>query len=266
MVHASTEVTRSVIAVAMLVGACEPQVMVGTWTCPGPKSGVAAAPQTTLENQPIDPFWRTSFETDFCDYTRAGGYCFNDPDASYDVTDAPVHGGRHAAVFAVSSDPSKDGAQARCFLQGILPKDAYYGAWFYLPTSTSSAGNWNLMHIPGGMPDSWHGLWDVSLDMTPDGNLSLYLFDALRGAVRTPASAPPIPIGSWFHIEVRLLRAKDATGMVALFQDGALLVELTDLITDDADFGQWYVGNLVESISPPESVLYVDDVTIRPAP
>jgi hypothetical protein len=81
--------------------------------------------------------------------------------------------------------------------------------------------------------------------------------------VRRPETATPIPIGEWFHLELYLKRAADATGEVALYQDGELLFRATDLITDDSDWAQWYVGNLATDLTPPESTLYVDDVTIR---
>jgi hypothetical protein len=62
-----------------------------------------------------------------------------------------------------------------------------------------------------------------------------------------------------------LKRAADATGEVALYQDGELLIQATDLITDDSSWGQWYVGNLAQGLTPPDSTLYVDDVTLRAA-
>ena len=79
----------------------------------------------------------------------------------------------------------------------------------------------------------------------------------------TSIPTSPIPIGEWFHLELYLKRATDATGEIALYQDGELLIEATDLITDDSSFGQWYVGNYADGRTPADSTLYVDDVTIR---
>jgi hypothetical protein len=138
----------------------------------------------------------------------------------------------------VTSDPAVDGYQARCFRGGVLPQDARYGAWFYLPSPANNTGNWNLMNFRGGALPALHGLWDVSLRSGTDGSLFAYLFDFLRNAVRVPAAAPPVPIGSWFQLEFRLRRAADATGEVALYQDGALLIELMGLATDDSNSAQ----------------------------
>jgi hypothetical protein len=119
------------------------------------------------------------------------------------------------------------------------------------------------MHFQGGAPGNLHGLWDVSLQSAADGSLSVYLLDFLNGSSGVPVAAPPVPIGSWVHLEFRFRRAADATGEVALYQDGSLLIELTGLVTDDTDFGQWYVGNYADALAPPDSTLYVDDVTIK---
>jgi hypothetical protein len=94
----------------------------------------------------------------------------------------------------------------------------------------------------------------------------LYLFDFLRGSVRTPDAPPAVPVGKWFHVEVRLRRAADATGQVVLSQGGTEILNLTDLSTDDSDWGQWYVGNLEDALTPPDSTVYVDDVSIGPPP
>jgi hypothetical protein len=248
------------LLLAFLSSACEPELVVGTWTCPPPNPDQAVASADKV----VDVPWTSGFETGFCDYGRAGGFCYADPDASYSSVDAPVHGGRHAAAFSVTSDPSTQGVQARCFREGMLPREARYGAWFYIPVLANNTGNWNLMHFQGG--DDLHNLWDVSLGSADDGSLYAYVLDFLNGAFRTPDPAPDIPIGSWFQLEFRLRRAADATGEVALYQDGELLMELTGLLTDDTDFGQWYVGNYADGLTPPDSTIYVDDVMIRAAP
>ena len=78
----------------------------------------------------------------------------------------------------------------------------------------------------------------------------------------TPSAnaVPPIPIGQYFHIEVYFKRAKDTTGTLTLFQDGVMAVSLTGLVTDPTDWGQWYVGIWANSLTPPGSTIYVDDV------
>jgi hypothetical protein len=245
---------------AFLSSACEPELVVGEWCPPG------AGQEPGNRSKVVEAPWSTGFELGFCDYREAGGFCYTgDTDASYSIVEAPVHGGRRAAAFTVSRDQQGDGRQTRCFREGALPREARYGAWYYVPAGADNTGNWNLMHFQGG--DDLHHLWDVSMVSADDGSLSLYPLSLLTP---TPIQAPlpDVPIGSWFHIEFRLLRAKDATGEIALYQDGALIYERTGIVTDDTDFGQWYVGNLSLShpVGLPPSTLYVDDVTIETVP
>jgi hypothetical protein len=74
---------------------------------------------------------------------------------------------------------------------------------------------------------------------------------------------PPIPIATWFRIELYVRRAADDTGELALYQDEELVFRATDIVTDTSTWGQWYVGNLANALMPAESTVYVDDVMIR---
>ncbi len=107
-----------------------------------------------------------------------------------------------------------------------------------------------------------HGLWDLSLSNGPAGGLHLMVQDDLRGETRDASDAGPIPIGGWVHLQVYLTRAADSTGEFAVYQDGVLALHLQSIVTDDSQWGEWYVGNWADAIEPPESTVYVDDVAI----
>jgi len=237
--------------------ACDEELVVGKWAC-------AASDDAGVEDRtlPLAAAWSTGFEEQFCDYVRPAGYCYAEPEASYTVVTSPVHSGRFAAAFRVKAG-NADGHQARCVRQGVLPTAAYYGAWYFVPAQAANAGLWNLVHFQGGPPSGLHGLWDVSLENGADGDLELVVFDFLNGTTHKPNTPVPIPIGTWFHVELYWRRAADATGQVALYQDDRLLLEAKQLVTDDTSWGQWYVGNLASRLTPNDSTLYVDDVTIR---
>jgi hypothetical protein len=245
-----------------LTSACEPELVVG-------KVSVDASPTCRSSNSEggspgvVEIGWTTSFENGFCDYQPPLGFCYVNGTASFSIAENPVHNGTSSAAFSVNT--SLGTAQTRCFLDGTLPRDAVYGAWFYIPTLAQNTGNWNLMYIQGTVPPT-PGLWDVSLANSDDGSLHLYLFSHLGPAI--PELDPPltVPIGSWFHVAFRLLRAPDATGAVALYQDGVLVQEATGIVTDAYDLHHWYVGNLASSLTPPDSTIYVDDVTVTAAP
>ena len=243
---------------AGLLAACEPTLTVGDWTC----SEDGSPPDPPDIRSPIALPWSTGFENRFCDYTQLGGFCYAAPAASYETVTEPVHSGRYAAAFEITSR-NADAYQARCVRQGMLPTAAYYGAWYFVPAPATNTSNWNLLHFQGGDPSMQHGLWDVSLVNGDNGALEVSVFDFLSGRTRRAATPKPIPIGAWFHLEFYLERAADTSGEIALYQDGELLIEARGLRTDDSRWGQWYVGNLAYGLTPAASTLYVDDVAIR---
>lgn len=206
--------------------------------------------------------WTTGFENGFCDYAAPTGFCYTVGAASYSLVTSPVHSGRYAAAFTVQGVPDGGGAQVRCVEQGVFPSAAYYGAWYYVPALAKNSGNWNLFHYQGAAAGQMqHYLWDVSLVNQSDaGSLNLLFRGFLnQGVYQAPVS---IPIRQWFHLEVYFKRAKDASGEMSVLQDGAPVVHVTGIVTDDTDWGQWYVGNLANDLLPPASTVYVDDVTI----
>jgi hypothetical protein len=242
------------------LGACKPTMVVGEYKCPESSPEGGSPPSQT---DPIAVPWETGFENQRCDYEQVAGFCYSFPPVVFRVVASPVHSGEFAAaITVVTGTDAGSEPQGRCVRQGVLPAEAYYGAWFYIPTSATNTGLWNLFHFQGGHLDtsSQHGLWDVSLANGATGELNLHLYDFLNGNV---GDSPPIPVDRWFHVVFYLKRAKDRSGRVALYLNETRVVELTNLVTDDTEWGQWYVGDLASALQPPESTVYLDDVTIR---
>jgi hypothetical protein len=243
---------------------CSPELVVGKveqekQKC-SPYGGEGGAPP--LEDKVVEMPWSTGFENGFCDYEPE--FCYELNGATREIVSEPVLKGRSAAAFRVNVPSPPDESQTRCFLQSALPVDAVFGAWFYLNEYAETRGNWNLMYIQG-TPGINLGLWDVSLHNGDDGNLHLHLYG--HDVPYPPENnLVPVPIREWFHVEFRLRRATDATGAVALYQDGVLIHQMSGIVTDRYEFHEFYVGNLADDLSPAESTVYVDEVTIRPVP
>lgn len=261
---AFTSVTTLLLAAVM---GCEPEMDLGAWKCAAaplfiPPDG---SPEPAGRDTVVNLDWQSGFEDGFCGYTEARGFCYSAPDAEYRIVDGPAHSGRKAGAFTITTDDSRDGEQARCVREGALPKEAYYGAWFYIPKGTTNNGNWNLMHFRSPSEEAaLDGDWDVSVVSTEDGKLAPWLRDYVGGSLIPPSDAAEVPVDQWFSLVLRLRREPTATGVAALYLNGKLVVERTDLVTDDdSTWGQWYVGNLATDLSPSESTIYVDDVSIR---
>jgi hypothetical protein len=257
-------------ALASLVGAlfaCEPKVVVGTLTCPPSDGGAAGAPASGVVNEGLLPApWQTQFDSGFCDFEDGAGFCYKDGPASYRLVTSPVHSPPFAAAFDIVTEEDGPDPQTRCVREGGLPAEAYYGAWYFIPSGTSNPDNWNLFHFVGGVPGTrLDALWDVSLSVTADGKLAAYILDSKQARAYRQTSVVAMPTERWVHLEFYLKRAADRTGQVALYQDDVELIRVTDVVTDDSgdDFGQWYVGNLALALNPPSTSVYVDDVTVR---
>ncbi len=214
---------------------------------------------------PLDVPWSTGFENGFGDWSQPSdeGFCYVAGAATYAIVTTPVHTGQYAAEFTVNTPASpSQPSQTRCVRQGVLPQLAYYGAWYYVPAPATAHGTWNLFHFPGGdSPDAAaQELWDVSLINEVDGAVAPSVYDFLRA--RTLAAGPAIPIGTWFHLEVRFNRAATSTGGFTVYLDGNVVLDVSGLVTDSTTWGQWFVGNYATSLLPAPSTVYVDDVTI----
>jgi hypothetical protein len=260
--------SAAAVASLPLLGGCAPKVSAGAWQCPS--DGGAADGGASDGAAPTDPVtipWSTGFEDGFCDYTKVAGSCYGDE--PYVLSTEQHHlAGHYAAEFNLIG--SNRNPQTRCIREGVFPESAYYGAWYYLPEALEAADLWNLFHFTGrDDPNAmFQPLWDVTLDnkTTQPGEWELIVFDNLAppntGRYANPEHKP-VPIRKWFHIELFVKRAADSTGEIALYQDGVLLLNKTNLKSNLSKWCQWYVGDLASNAKPVDSFLYVDDVSIR---
>lgn len=259
------------LAIACLALACEPTVVIGTCSQPADSGGGGDAGASASANDGVVAVpWSTGFEDGMCGYVAEHGYCYARHDATFQIVRSPVHSGKYAAAFTVNGNAdatTEERSQTRCVRQGAMPKSAYYGAWYYVPAVQASDGNWNLFHFLGGVSETdSKPLWDISLANDADGALQLSVLNFLRGTHPPISGVPPIPIGSWFQIEIFLRRSAQSNGEVTVYQDGVVALHQTNLMTDDTEWGQWYVGNYARKLVPSLSTVYVDDVTIREEP
>ena len=249
------------------LGACQPTVVIGQWNCPASTDGgTGDSGAMPGAGDPISIPWSTGFENGICDYAPPTGFCTQP--VQYRRVTSPTKNGHFAEAFTVLAEDGSALKQSRCVRQGVLPDEAYYGAWYYIPATATNSGVWNLLHFQGAdSPTSTqHYLWDVSLVNGSNGKLNVRVLDFLYPNSAPPGgnvadSRVPVPIDSWFHLEFFLRRAKDG-GEAALYQDEVRVVDYMNFPTDDTNWGQWYVGNYADNLVPADSTLYVDDVTI----
>ncbi|HYQ01902.1 MAG TPA: heparin lyase I family protein [Polyangiaceae bacterium] len=264
----------SILGALAVLSSCTPKKMnVGVWECPAARDADGGAAGAPDKGAPVTVPWSTGFEDGFCDYPSldGAGYCYGDEPYLLVTEPRRPGGGNLVAEFKVIGGGWN---QTRCVRQGAFPESAYYGAYYFIPEALQNAQeDWNLFHFQGGQVDDMtlKGFWDVSLTEIGDsGEWQLVVKDPLAqpGTLLVyGADAPkPVPIGKWFHIELFLKRAADATGKVTLYQDGEKLLDKSNLKSNASPFTQWYVGDWAANATPADSSLYVDDITISANP
>ena len=138
------------LVLASLSSACEPELVVGTWTCPPPDADQAPGNRSKVVELPGRPVSKHGF----CDYVRAGGFCYPTRSFVHASSRARSRRTQGRRVLRDHLIRRSVGRQTRCFREGALPREALYGAWFYVPSLADNTGNWNLMHFQGGRRSS----------------------------------------------------------------------------------------------------------------
>jgi hypothetical protein len=211
--------------------------------------------------------WRATFEAgDLSEWTSDGngGTRTESAPASPTVTDQFAHSGRYAGVATVAPAMDMD-SLSYFYRRKPSPHEAYYSAWFWVPSSLT-VGSWlSLIHFRGssdGDPTNLTGIWDVNLYTLPAGGLAAQLGDFVNTFNLQQALPVPVPRDTWVHFQVLLRKAADSTGRVAVWQDGALILDREGVATALSPLVVWEVGAGSDDLAPVPAAIYVDDVTI----
>lgn len=184
------------------------------------------------------------------------------------VTTDVVHRGRYAGVANVATPNGMPGGTVSInylFRNQPSPREAYYSAWYYIPTTVGVRTYLSLSHFRcshTGDGNDLFGFWDVNLIPRPDGQLQAHLYNFVTTSNVEEPIPTPVPLGTWVHFEVMLLKAADATGRVTVWQDGVQILDDPNVITVETDWVQWDAGVASTDIFPTPAVIYMDDAAI----
>jgi hypothetical protein len=211
--------------------------------------------------------WSATFEPgDLSEWTLGGGggaYLLNSA-AGPAVTSEAAHGGRYAGKLSVN--PAL-GMMSETYLFRDSPSvpEAYYSAWFYIP-STIQVVTWlSIIHFNASMTGDGRNVsptWDVNLYTPATGGLVAHLYSFVTQTNLEQTAPVQIPRDRWVHFEVLLRKATTATGRVAVWQDDAQILSLDGVVTTPNDWLQWNVGSASTDVVPSPAAIYVDDAAI----
>jgi hypothetical protein len=218
-----------------------------------------------------DLLWTSRFETgDFSEWTGiAGGQAqaFPVPPNTIDVSSGRAHNGGYSAALSINA--GSDGTQESAGLSraGGLPTEAYYSAWYYLPSGVSVGTFWVIfkfrMRTNADDPNTADELFDMDLGTMPSGEMTLRLYDHRTGADRPLDVADPIvPVERWFQLEAFYRAANDNTGRLTFWLDGQQVIDMAGAPTSPTSWVEWDVCSVGENLTPSMATLYIDDCAI----
>lgn len=217
---------------------------------------------------PASLLWKATFEPgNLSEWTgdgRGGTYLENDASGAAQVTTAVAHRGTNAAMVGIMPTASMPSI-SYLYRSQPSPAQAYYSAWFYVPSTISVGSYLSLVHFRNsrtGDGANLYAVWDVNLTPLPGGAVAAQLYDYTKQFDLQQMVTIPFPYDRWVQLEVFFSKATDLTGRVAVWQDGTLILDRSNVATVSTDWLQWDVGGASDNLLPSPSVVYVDDAAI----
>lgn len=208
--------------------------------------------------------------------------------AQYRIQDKIVHEGKYAARLAIA--PFRIGSVVIGASPGIrlawhnkkvaapndpanLPNQAYYSAWYLLPTPVESPGinimQWKQPLILSAIEQTREPTLNVQLR-----GASGYMGLCLRHRVdeygqyfpqgtQAAENMMPLPVGEWFEIKSLYEWSKLPTGRVATWLNNQLLWNVSGIRTEFSRpfisyARQWTVNNYAPYVKPSPYSIYID--------
>ena len=213
-----------------------------------------------------DLVWWSDFET--CDATdwdvtweAAGG--------QLSQVDTPVRSGRCAMRSQVVAQPAGTISGAQLIKPDGVPGDAYESAWFYVPAAIGAPGSvayWVFFKLGSRTvaDDASTGVdvWDFNLQPTDAGGLDVVIIPRIAGVASPPVLGnPAVPLGRWFQVEAHLRASPGADGVLQLWVDDTLLLDVRGPTTPTAAVG-WSIGGGCDSLTSPAAIMDIDDAAV----
>jgi hypothetical protein len=209
-------------------------------------------------------------------YIDDGGGEFNSGDASSTISRDVAHSGQYSAKLTIAT-PGTSGSRLFRWNESHTRPEAYYGAWFYFPTTYRAKRWWNIFQFKSrNGPEVNDPVWELGVGNGPGGAMRVHLewWNGLSiegphrgefGGKTFDQGMKDIPVGKWTHFEVFLRQSSGFDGQLMVWQDGVQLFTVSDVRTRyPASNGanEWSVNNYSDAISPSPTIIYIDDAAI----
>lgn len=224
--------------------------------------------------------WSATFEPgDPSEWLQGGegGLSKENAASSPTVTTELAHNGRYAGKSTMGPTAGSLGMPSSNYFYRTQPSptEAYYGAWYYIP-STVTVRSWlSLIHFrcsTSGDGMNVIPVWDLNIWPVRDGSLpagtlpigalTTHFYNFLTLVNADPVALPAVPVDQWVHFEVLVRKATDATGQLTVWQDDVMIIDLQNVPTFSTSWVEWDIGGASNDLAPSTASIYVDDATI----
>jgi hypothetical protein len=241
-------VRRAGIGLAALVAAgCTPRARLGT-----------------------DLLWVSTFEDgNFGEWSDPGGGGPRSDTAPnrLEASTEQAHRGHYAAKFTIVPTIPDVYADASLMRKSGLPEEAYYSAWYYVPSPVTVGKFWTIfklrMRSVADNATTEAELYDANIRSQPGGELTFWIYDhRIAGQIPQQTSDIVVPVGQWFQVEAFYRNAQDNTGRATFWFDGQLIADVNGMAMGPTPWVEWDAVNVGANLSPVPVTIYVDDAAI----
>jgi hypothetical protein len=210
--------------------------------------------------------WWSDFESaSFSDWTSdQNGYLWIDSGGSLDFVGTPTRSGQHSARATVTTS-SVDQPSSALLARKSLPTEAFYSAWFYIPSAVVPTEYWLIFKFRSRsnatVSTTDVDLWDLDLMSDGTSGMRARLYHHGDGDMQALASTS-VPISRWFQVEAFFRAASNDTGQLTVWLDGVLLFNVTGRATVPSSYVEWAIGGATGALSPSSATIFTDDAAI----
>ena len=217
-----------------------------------------------------DLLWISTFEDGtFSEWTDpGGGGPTSDPlPNAVEVSTEQAHRGGRAAKFTIATTTTDVQANASLMRKAGLPIEAYYSAWYYVPSAVTIGTFWTIFKLRvrtvADDPNTEDELYDANIYSQPSGEMRFWIFDhRIQGQIPEQIEDPVVPVGRWFHVEAFYRNAQDTTGHATFWFDGQLVADIPAKPMGPTPWIEWDTSSIGINLSQNPVTLYVDDAAI----
>lgn len=233
--------------VAGLVGlACNPRIQVGH---EDPDAGDGGA---LIVGAP----WSAGLETgDTSEWQGPLADSLRDGTGSLTVARQLAHTGTYALEATIA--PMNDALDQAMIGRRAELRSGSFSAWYYVP-QTPTTDYWVIMKLSGQVDGN---RFDIDVQTVTGDVPRLRLYEHGKDYI-TPAASLPLPIATWFQLEVDLVATPDSDGRLSVKQDGVTMLDTGPRPTMTDDRVIFFVGSASRYVSPAPFSVFIDDAAI----